>query len=138
MENIVYFPFAGERESYREWGDDFLDLEGTMILAIQLFQGSARFDVASAEHHQVPYLECWGFLPRWVCISPHSFLCLFQPFSGFVVYGVHPMGIYFAGWVERLCRRRVHGHWVKAVVGIEWGHPVSCCDRVVIRELRHW
>jgi len=57
MENIVYFPFAGERESYCERGDDFLDLEGTMILVIQLLLGSARFDVASAEHHQVPYLE---------------------------------------------------------------------------------
>jgi len=54
------------------------------------------------------------------------------------MHGVYPMGVYFAGWVERLCRRRVHGHWVKAVVSVEQGHPVSRHDRVVIREFRHW
>jgi len=36
MENIVYLPFAGKHELYREWGDDFLDLEGTVIFVIQL------------------------------------------------------------------------------------------------------
>ena len=102
MENVVYFPLAGKRESYREWGDDFLDLEGTVILVIQFLRGPARFDVASAEHHQVPYLKCWGLLPHWVRISLHSFLCFFQPFSGFVVHGVHPMGVYFAGRIQRL------------------------------------
>jgi len=102
MENIVYFPFVEKRESCRERGDDFLDLEGTVILVIQLLRGSTGFDVASAEHHQVPYLECWGFLPYWVCISPYSFLCFFQPFSRFVVHGVYPVGVYFAGRVERL------------------------------------
>ena len=138
MENIVYFPLAGKRDSYRERGDDFLDLEGTVIFVIQLLRGSAHSDVAPAEHHPVPYLECWGFLPRWVRISPYSFLCFFQPFSGFVVHGVHPMGVYFAGRVERLRRRWVHGHRVKAVVSVEWGHTVSRCDRVVVCELRHW
>ena len=138
MKNVVYFPFARKRESYRECGNNFLDLKGTVIFVIQLLRGSARFDVAPAEHYQVPYLECWGFLPCWVRISPHSFLCFFQPFSGFVVHGVHPMGVYFAGRVERLRQRRVHGHRVKAVVSVEWGHTVSCCDRVVVCELRHW
>ena len=58
MENVVYFALAGKHESYRRWGDDFLDLEGTVIFVIHLLRGSAPFDVAPAEHHQVPYLEC--------------------------------------------------------------------------------
>jgi len=53
MENIVYFPFPREREADGERGNDLLDLEGAMIFVVQLFRGSARFDVAATKHYQV-------------------------------------------------------------------------------------
>jgi len=36
MEDIVIPLLLGEGEMDGEWGDDFLDLEGTMILVVQL------------------------------------------------------------------------------------------------------
>jgi len=47
MEDIVYFPFSGQREPYRQGGDDLLDLEGTMIFVVHLLRGSPGFDVSS-------------------------------------------------------------------------------------------
>jgi len=51
MEDVVDLPFTGKREAYHEWRDDFLDLEGTMILVVQLLRGMACFDVAAIEHY---------------------------------------------------------------------------------------
>jgi len=94
--------FSGKRETDGQWGDDFLDLEGTMILVIQLLRGVARFDVAPIEHHQVSYLVCRGFLSRRIGVPAHSLLFIFQPFPGLFVHGLHPgSGRRFGcpGWV---------------------------------------
>jgi len=101
VEDVVDLPFPGQHEADGYWGDDFLDLEGTVILVVQFLRVAARFDVAPIEHHQVSYLVCRGFLSRWVGLSAHSLLCVFQPFPGFVVHGVHPVGIDLARWVQR-------------------------------------
>jgi len=72
-----------------------------MALVVQFLRGAARFDVASVEHYQVSYWVRWGFLSHRVGVSAHSLLRVFQPFSGLVVYGVHPVGLDLAHWVQR-------------------------------------
>jgi len=94
-------PSPGQRELDTQGGDDFLDLEGTMILVVQFLRGVVRFDVAPVEHYQVSYLIWLGFLSRRVGVSAHSLLCIFQPFPGFVMHSVHPVGIDLARWVQR-------------------------------------
>jgi len=100
VEDVVDLPFPGQHEPDSQGGDDFLDLEGTMILVVQLLLGMARLDVVSIEHYQVSYLVCWGFLPRWVSVSAHSLLCIFQSLPRFVVHCVHPVGVNLARWIE--------------------------------------
>ena len=56
MEDVVDLPLPEQREVDSERGDDFLNLKGAMIFVVQLFQGSARLDVALVEHYQVSYL----------------------------------------------------------------------------------
>ena len=120
-------PLSGQCEADGQWGNAFLDLEGTMIFVVQLLRWSARFDVTAVEHYQVSYLICWGFCSGRVGIAAHSFLGFLEPFSEFVMYGVHPVGVYLARWVEGLGRRWAHGYWVKAIVSIEWRHTISRC-----------
>jgi len=134
----VDLPLPGQREVNSEWGDDLLDLEGAMIFVVQLLRWSARFDVASIEYYQVSHLVCWGFLSVWVGITSHSLLCIFQPLSGFIMHGVYPMSVYFAGQVQGAYCCRVYGHWVEAIVSVEWGHTVSCCGRIVVGEFSPW
>ena len=62
MEDVVDLPFSRQREADGKWGDDFLDLEGTIIPVVPLFRRAARFNVVAIEHYQVSYLICWGFL----------------------------------------------------------------------------
>jgi len=138
MEDVVDLPIPRQREADSEWGDDFLNLEGTMILVVQLPQGAAGFNIPSAEHHQVSYLVCRGFLTVRVGVLAHSLLCGFQPLAGLVMHGVHPMRIDCAGRVERSSGSRVHGNRVESVVGVERGHPVADGDRIVVTKLGHW
>ena len=60
-----------------EWGDNFLNLEGTMVFMVQFFRGATRFDVAATEHYQVSYLMCWRFLSGRIGVLAHSLLCFF-------------------------------------------------------------
>ena len=76
MEDIVDFPSPGKRGADGKRGDDFFDLEGTMILAVQLSRGTTCLDVSATEHHQVSYLVCWGFLAGRVGVSAYLLLCL--------------------------------------------------------------
>jgi len=138
VKDIVDFPFPGQCEADGQWGDDFFDLKGTMVLVLQLLRGAACFDVAPVEHYQVSYLVSRGFLPRRVGVSLHSLLCVFQSFPGFVVYGVHPVGIDLACQVQGFRCRGVHGHWVAAVVGVKRRHTIVRGGRVVVGELSHW
>ena len=84
MEDVVDLPLLRQREADGQWGHDFFDLEGTVILVVQLLQWSTRFDVASVEHHQVSYLVCWGFLSGWVRVPAHSFLHRLQTLPRFL------------------------------------------------------
>jgi len=56
VEDVVDLPLPEQREVDSERGDDFLNLKGAMIFVVQLFQGSARLDVALVEYYQVSYL----------------------------------------------------------------------------------
>jgi len=74
VENIVDFPFSRQHEPDSKWGNDRLNLDGTMILVVQFLRRLARFNVASVEHNQVSYLIYQGFFSGRISISPHSFL----------------------------------------------------------------
>jgi len=41
VEDVVDLPFPGQREADGQGGDDFLDLEGTLILVFQFLRGAA-------------------------------------------------------------------------------------------------
>ena len=138
MENVVDFPFPGKCKTYRKWGNDFLNLEGAMILVVQLLRGSACSDVAPIVYDQGSHLICRGFFSGWVRVSVHSFLRGFQAFSGFLVYGLHPMRIDFAGQVQWFFCRWVDCSWVEPVIGIKQGHPIPYCDRIVVGKFGHW
>jgi len=99
MKDVVYLPFPVQRESDCQGRDDHLHLEGAMILVVQLLRGSAHFDVAPVEHHQVPDLVFRGLGAMGIRVAAHSFVCRFQPFGGRLVYRVHPVGIELAGGV---------------------------------------
>jgi len=103
VEDVVDLPFLGQREADSQSENDFLDLERTMIFVVKFPRWAARFDVAAVEHHQVSYLVCWVFFSRRVGIPAYLLLCIFQSFPGFVVYGVHPVGVDLACWVEGFC-----------------------------------
>jgi len=103
VEDVMDLLFAGKREAHREGRDDFLNLESTMILVVQLLRGMACFDVSAAKHHQDSYLVRWGVFPGWVGVPAYSFLRFFQSFPGLAMYGVHPMRVDLAGWVEGFC-----------------------------------
>ena len=81
MENVVDLPFPGQCEADSQWGNDFLDLKGSMVLVVQFVRGAVRFDVASAEHHQVSYLVGRRFFPPGISVPAHPLLYLFQPLS---------------------------------------------------------
>jgi len=137
LEDIVDLPFPGQHEADSQGGNDLPDLEGTVILVVQLLRGAARFDVASIEYYQVSCLVSWGFLPCQIGVSAHSLLWLFLSSPGFVVYCVHPVGVDLAHWVEGFRRRRVHGWQVEAIVSVERGHTIPRGGRVVVGELGH-
>jgi len=139
MEDIVDLPFSRQREVDGEWGDDFLDLKGTLIFVVQLLCWVTHFDVAAVEHHQVSYLVCWGFFSYWVGVPAYSFLCRLQSFPGFLVYCLHPMPIDHAGWVEWfLAIGWVQRRWVESKVGIKRHYSVTDRNQVVIGKLCHW
>ena len=75
MEDVVDLPFPGQREFDGEWGDDFLDLEGAVVLVIQLLGGAPSLDVPTIEHYQVADLVCRRLLACGVCVPAHSILC---------------------------------------------------------------
>ena len=56
VKDVVDLPLSRECESDREWRNDFFELEGDMILVVQLPRRSARLDVAPTKHYQVSYL----------------------------------------------------------------------------------
>jgi len=139
MENVVYFPLSGQRQPYHKGGDDFLDLERTMILVIQFPRRAARFDISAVKHDEVLCLVCRRRLSVWVPISPHSFLRCFQAPSGLVLHRLHPVGVDGTGGVDRLLIRvrRVQCSWVEAVIGVKGRDSVSRCDRIIIGEFGH-
>ena len=139
MENVVYFPFSGQRQPYREGGDASLNLEGTMILVIHFPRGVACFDISSIKHYEVPYLVCRRRLSVWVLISSHSFLRCFQAPSGFVLHRFHPVGIDGTGGINRFLIRvwRIYRSSVEAVIGVKGRDSVSRCDRIIVSELGH-
>jgi hypothetical protein len=59
MEDIMDLPFVGQHEFDGEWGDDSLDLEGTMILVIQFARGALSLNGLTVKHSQVTDLVCW-------------------------------------------------------------------------------
>jgi len=139
MEDVVDLPFPRYREADGQQGNDLFYLERTMIFVVQFLRRAARFDIASVEPYQVSYLVSWGFRSLGVCISLYPFLCFLQPSTGFVVYGVHPMGEDLAVRVEGLRRRGVHGYRVEAiVVSVERRRTIPRSSRVVVGEFRHW
>jgi len=118
--------------------DNFLHLEGTMIFVVQLLRWLACFNVVPTKHDQVSYLVHWRFLSCRICVLAHVFPGHFQTFSGFIVYHAYPVQVDCAGWVEGFALHWIHGYGVESVVGIERGHTVGCCGRLVVSELRHW
>ena len=121
-------PIPGQRDSDRQRGDDFFNLEGAMIFVVQLPCGAACFDVASAEHHQVSYLVNGGFLLHWVSVPVHLFLGSFQSSSGLVVYRPHPVSVYRTGHFEQFVVWWVQCCRVESVIRIEGGYPVTDCN----------
>jgi len=99
---------------------------------------AACFDVLATEHYQVSYLVCWGVFLGWVGVLAYSFLRFFQSFLGLAMYGVYPIRIDLASWVEGFCCRRVHSHQMEAIVSVEWRHTVSYSDQAVVDKLGHW
>jgi len=77
MEDVVDLPFPGEGESDSKGRDDSFHLKGAMVLVVQLPRGSARFDVASVEHHQVSDLVLQDLSALGVRVVTHSFVCCF-------------------------------------------------------------
>ena len=75
MEDVVYLPFLWECQADGERGDDFFDLEGTMIFVVHLPRGAAHLDIASVEHNQVPYLVYGGLFSTGVGVLAHPLLC---------------------------------------------------------------
>ena len=138
MEDVVDFPFPGQREADGQGRNDFLDLEGAMILVVQLPRGAARFDVAPVEHYQVSYLVSRGFLSCRIGVSAHSLLCIFQSLPGLVVHGVHPVSLDLARWVDGFHCQGVHGRRGEAIVSVKRGHTITRGDRVIVGELGHW
>ena len=100
MEDIVDLPFLGKCESNHEERDDLFHLERAMNLVVQLPGGSARFEVAPIEHHQVSNLVLRTLGVLGVRIAAHSFECRFQLFGGRLVYRLHPVGVEFASGVQ--------------------------------------
>ena len=77
MKDIVNFPLPGKGETNGKGRDDFLHLEGTMILVIQLSGWLARFDVAPVEYYQVSDLILQGLGALGVRVAAHAFMrCL--------------------------------------------------------------
>jgi len=77
MEDIVDHPFPRQGEPNSKGQDNLFYLEGTMILVVQLLEGSARFDIASVEHHQVPNLVLRGLDSLGVRITAYLFVSRF-------------------------------------------------------------
>jgi len=127
MENVVNFPLSEKCEIYHKWGDDFLNLEGAMILVVQLLRWSVSFDFVSAEYNQVSYLVYQRFLSGWICVSVYSFFCYFQTFPRLVMYGVYPIYIDPAGEVQWFSGRWVDGHRVESIISVEREHSISYC-----------
>ena len=99
-----------------------------MILVVQLPGGSAYFDVAPVEHHQVPDLVLGRLDSLGVCVAAHSFVRWFQPFRERLVHRMHPVGVELAGWVQGPRGGWVGGHLVEAVVGVERRHSIAHRD----------
>ena len=82
VEEVVNPPFPRKRESNGKGRDDLFHLEGPVIPGVQLPGGSARFDVAPVQHHQVSNLVFRGLGALGICVVAHSFVCCFQLFGG--------------------------------------------------------
>ena len=128
MKDVVDLPFPGQCESDCEGRDDFFHLEGAMILVVQLSGGSARLDIASVEHHQVPDLVFRGFGALGVRVAAHSFVCHLQSFGGRLVYRVHPVGVELAGGVQGSRGGWVGRHGMESVVSVKRRHPIAHGD----------
>jgi len=137
IEDVVNLPFPRQHEADGKRVDDSFDLKGTMILVIQVLCGVTRFDVVAVKYYQVSYLICRRFFPGCVSISSYSFLHCFQPLPGFLVYRLHPVSVYCAGWIQWFCCGRVEGYRVEAVVCLERCYSVTRRDRVVVGKFCH-
>ena len=100
LEEVVNLPLPGKCESDGEGRDDLFHLEGAMIFVVQLFRWSTRFDVASVEHDQVPYLIFGGPGSLGVHVATYPLVCYFLSLCGFLVDSLHPVCVKFAGRVE--------------------------------------
>jgi len=137
MKDSVNLPFPGQRESYCEGQDDLFHLEGAMILVVQLPGGSARFDVAPVEHHQVSDLVFRRLGTLGICVAAHSFVCYIQPFGGCLVYCMRPVGVELAGGVQGSRSSWIRGHGMESAVSIERRHPIAHGNRIVVGKLLH-
>jgi len=138
MEDVVDFPFARQGVTDGEGRDNLLHLKGFVVLVVQLFRRSARFDVAPIEHEQVPYLIHRRLDSFRVRIAAHSLLCCFEFPARFLIDCVHPVFIQRARRVEGSCRSWVGGYRVESVVYVERRNAIARRDRVVVRKLGHW
>jgi len=119
MEDIVNLPLPGKGEPNSEGRDDFLHLEGTIVLVVRLPEWPARFDVAPIENYQVPDLILRGLGALGVHVATHAFVRCLQSFGGLLVYRVHLVSVECAGGVQGSFGGRVGGHGVKTVVGLD-------------------
>jgi len=99
-----------------------------MIFVVQLPCRTARFDVMSAEHHQISYLVSGGFLSHRVSVPAHPFLYGFQSFSGLVMHRLHPVSVYRTSRVEWFMVWCVQSCRVKSIIHIEGHHPGTDCN----------
>jgi len=137
MKDVVNLPFPGQCKSNCEGQDDLFHLEGAMILVVQLPGGSAHLDVASVEYHQVPDLVLLGLGALGISVAVHSFVCCLQPFGGYLVYHVYPVGVELAGGVQGSRGGWVRGHGMESVVSVERRRPIAHGDRIVVGKLQH-
>ena len=137
LEDIVDLLFLRESEPNGERYDDFLSLEGAMILVVQLPGRTAGLDVPSVKDNQVADLVFGGLLSIRIRVLAHSLLCCLQTLTGFLVHSVHPVHIDLTGGVQRIFCGWVGSRRVESVVGVEWRKSSSGSYRIVVCELCH-
>ena len=128
MEDVVDFPFSKQGKADGEGRDNFLHLKGSVVLVVQLFRRSMRFDIAPVEHDQVPYLIHRRLDSFRVSAATHSFLHRFVFSARFLMACMHPVCVQCTRRVEGYCHGWVGCHRVESVVRVERGHAITRCD----------